>query len=141
VKPPFKTALKFMAVSPLPWGVRASAAFQSLPGPELSAGTIFVSNAAIAPSLGRPLSGRRTGLVLPLTQAGTEYGEQYNKLDVRFSKIVQIGPARLTGSLDIFNALNGAGVLSVNTRFGPAYLNPTRVLGARFFRISGQFDF
>ena len=72
---------------------------------------------------------------------GTSYGEQFNKLDVRLSKMVRIGRNRLTGSLDIFNFFNGAGVVQVNTRYGPAWLNPIQVLGARLFRLSGQIDF
>jgi hypothetical protein len=144
VKPPFQTQLKLMGVSPLPWwDLRASVVFQSLPGPELSATTYVATNAEIAPSLGRTLSSGAAGnATVPLMQPGTMYGEQFNKLDVRFTKLFRIGGTRrFTGSLDIFNVLNGAGILQVNTTYGPEWLYPTSIMGARLFRLSGQIDF
>ena len=36
--PPFQTQVKLLAVYPLPWGgIQTSAAFQSLPGPQIAA--------------------------------------------------------------------------------------------------------
>jgi Carboxypeptidase regulatory-like domain len=142
VRPPFQTQVKIMGFSALPFGLQASVVLQSLPGPELSATTYVASNAEIAPSLGRTLAaGAAATATVPLVQPGTMYGEQFNKLDLRLTKIVRLGGRRLTGSLDIFNVLNGAGVLQVNTTYGPEWLHPTSVMGARMFRLSAQIDF
>ena len=141
VKPPFQTVIKLNGVVPLPFGAQISAAFQSLPGPEISGATYSATRAEIQPTLGRGLASGGATVVLPLLQSGTLFGDQYQKLDLRLSKIFRVGRYRMTGSLDMFNALNGAGILDVNRRFGTAFANPVRVLGARFLRISGQFDF
>jgi hypothetical protein len=36
---------------------------------------------------------------------------------------------------------NSAGVLAVNSRYGPQYLNPTSLLSPRLLRLSAQLDF
>lgn len=142
VKPPFLTMVKLMGAYPLPWGTRLSGAFQSLPGPEISTATIVVRSAQIAPTLGRNLSaGANATVTLPLLQPGTLYGKRYNRVDVRFSKTFDVAQYRLVGSLDVFNLLNGAGIIAVNTRYRPVFRNPISALGARLFRVSAQIDF
>jgi hypothetical protein len=47
---------------------------------------------------------------------------------------------RTTLNLDIFNALNGNAVRTVNNNYS-AWLTPTGILDARLFRISAQLDF
>src|SRR5262249_35467038 len=91
------------------------------------------------PTLGRNLSSGTA--TVPLMQPGTLYADSFNKVDARFSKIFKVGRNRITGSLDIFNLFNGAGIVQVNTRYGPNWLNPIQIIGARFFRVSGQIDF
>jgi hypothetical protein len=143
VRPPFQTQIKLMGFTPLPWwGLQASVVLQSLPGPEFSATTYVATNAEIAPSLGRNLSaGAAATATVPLIQPGTMYGEQFNKVDLRITRIFRAGGRRLTAGVDIFNLFNGAGVLQVNTTYGPEWLHPTSVMGARMFRLSGQIDF
>jgi hypothetical protein len=142
-RPPFQTQLKFMGTYPLPWyGIQLSGAFQNVPGPEISTTTLLVRNAQIAPSLGRNLASGPAGTVLlPIMPPGTLYADRWTKLDLRLTKNFQIRQYRIQGSLDIFNALNSSDTTGVNTRYGPAWLRPTNVLGARLFRLSGQIDF
>jgi hypothetical protein len=72
---------------------------------------------------------------------GTVWGDRVNKLDVRFTKIIKINRVRLMGSVDIFNIFNSSDTLTLSTRYGPTWLNPIAILGARLFRFAAQFDF
>jgi len=78
---------------------------------------------------------------VPLELGGTRFSPYVNKVDARFTKIFRFGTRRISGSLDVFNVFNSAGVVQLNTVFGPNYLNATQITGARYFRFSAQFDF
>jgi hypothetical protein len=100
------------------------------------------TNSEVKSTLGRNLASGANGTVtLPLMQAGTVYGDAFSKLDLRLSKIFRVSRTRFTGSLDVFNVLNGAGIAQVTTRYGPNWLKPTQIVGARLFRLSAQVDF
>ncbi len=142
VKPPFQTYLKLIWSYPLAWGIQASGALQSVPGPEISTTTYVATSSEVKPTLGRNLASGASGTVtLPLMQAGTVFGDAFSKLDVRLSKIFRVSRTRFTGSLDILNVLNGAGIAQVTTRYGPNWLKPTQIVGARLFRLSARVDF
>jgi hypothetical protein len=142
VRPPFQPNVKGSLVYPLPfWGVRASATFQSLPGPEISATRVY-RNPEIAPSLGRNLSAgpngsARLGLVAP----GTLYGERVYQVDLRFSKSAQIGRTVLRPTMSIYNLFNANPVLRQNNNYGPSWQAPTAILTARFVDFGIQVDF
>lgn len=63
------------------------------------------------------------------------------------SKILSVARYWLTVGVDLYNALNDAGVTGIRTGFGttaaPAsnWLNPTGIVGPRQVRLSGTFDF
>ena len=48
---------------------------------------------------------------------------------------------RIKGNFDVYNLFNANDVLLHNARYGPAWLAPSSILGARLFKIGGQFDF
>ena len=52
-----------------------------------------------------------------------------------------MGRARLQGQFDIFNALNASPVLSMATRYGSAWLQPTEILAARIMKFGVQVNF
>jgi len=58
---------------------------------------------------------------------------------LRFNK------TRTSVNLDIYNIFNGNAIRSVNTSYvfptGATWQQPTNILDARLFKISGQFDF
>jgi len=138
--PPFKTTMKLMGMYPLPvWGVQISGTIQALPGPALN-GTRTYSRAEI---LGLPAGTTLSAATLALTvvEPNKNYAPHVNKVDMRLSKVARVGTYRVTGGLDIFNVLNSADVLAVNTTVGPSWLNPTQVLGGRLFRVSARMDF
>jgi hypothetical protein len=133
--------LKLNGVYPLPWwGVQLSAAFQAIPGIAINATRSF-TNAEIAPSLGRNLTGA-VSVNVPLYAPGTQLYEPYIKqLDLRVSKTVRFGGKRLEGALDVFNALNTAAALLNTATYGPAWQRPTSTLAGRTARFVGKFFF
>jgi hypothetical protein len=120
-------------------GVQVSSTLQSLPGPEIAA-NFTATNAVIAPSLGRALSGGAANVSVNLVEPGTLYGERLNQLDVRFGKSLDFGGKRARFSLDIYNALNVDTVLTVNNAFA-TWQRPQSVMLARFAKLGVQLDF
>jgi len=142
VSPPFQTQVKLLGAMPLPWDMTVSVAFQSVPGPQITAG-YNVSSAAIAPSLGRPLSaGARASTTVHLIAPGTMYGDRVNQLDTRFAKTFRLaGGSRVQAQIDAYNLLNVAPVLTLNTTYGPRWQQPNAVLVGRMVKFGMQFNF
>ena len=111
--PPYSanTQVKLNGSYTLPWDVQASAAFQNLPGVPISASYV-ATNAQIAPSLGRSLSGNATQVSSPTSSRRHAYEDRFSQLDVRLSKTFRIGPTRLQASFDLFNILNSSPILT-----------------------------
>jgi len=122
--------------------VEIAATFQSKPGAMLSA-DYAAPNSAVAPSLGRNLSGNAANVTVNLVQPGTMYGDRINELDLRVAKILKFGGSRSVIALDLYNALNSSAVLAYNTAFVPGgtWLQPMTLLTPRFFRITAEVDF
>jgi hypothetical protein len=116
-----------------------SGTFQSVPGPELAA-NLTVLNAAIVPSLGRPLSGNRPNVTLNVIPPGAMYGDRQSQLDLRVGKLFTYGSARTSINLDVYNALNSDAVVVENSAYG-RFRQPLRTAVARFAKITVQFDF
>ena len=47
----------------------------------------------------------------------------------------------MQGMFDIYNLFNANTVLVINTRYGPSWLQPANILGARLFKLGAQVDF
>lgn len=119
--------------------VQASLSLQNFPGPILYANYV-ATNAVIAPSLGRPLSGGATSATVNLVSPGTMYGDRVNQIDLRVAKILRFGGTRTSLSLDLYNLLNVNPVTSYNPNFA-SWLVPQRILQARFAKLGVQMDF
>jgi hypothetical protein len=118
--------------------LRVAAIFQSVMGFPILANYV-ATNTVTQPSLGRPLSeasNATIGLVVP----GQLFNDRANQLDWRFSRPFGLGRVRATANLDIANSLNRNPVLLQNNSYG-AWLTPLKILEARLFRFSAQFDF
>ena len=102
-----------------------------------------VPNSAVAPALGRNLSGSAPNVTVNLVAPGTMYGDRINELDVRVGKILKLGRSRTLIAVDIYNALNSSAVLTYNNAFVPGgtWLQPLTILTPRFVRITAEFDF
>ena len=148
VSPPLgaATQVKFTASYPLPWGIQAGAVFQNLPGVE-SGATFVATNAAVAPSLGRPLAACGTAavcnatVIVPLVAPGTMFEPRQTQVDVRLSKEIRMGEARLRPRVELLNLFNANSVQAVNTRYGPSWLRPGDNLNGRMVKVGAQIDF
>ena len=91
--------------------MQLSATFQSKPGPVLEA-NYAAPNAAVAPSLGRNLSGNAANVTVNLVEPGTLRGNRINQLDFRVAKSLRFGGLRTLIAVDLYNALNSSAVLT-----------------------------
>jgi hypothetical protein len=136
----FLTQVKFLATYTVPRiDVQLSGTFQSIPGRQILA-NYTATNAVVAPSLGRNLSGGANNVTVGLVAPGTMYGERLNQLDLRFGKILKFGRTRATASIDLYNALNASPVLTQSAAFA-TWLRPQSILNARFAKVVMQLDF
>jgi hypothetical protein len=134
------TQIKFLGTYMVPRiDVQVAGTYRSLPGPNYTANYI-ATNAVVLPSLGRPLSGGAANATVNLINPGQGYGNQTNLIDLRFSKIFRFSRYRTSINLDLSNAFNSSGITSVNSSYA-AWLTPTGIHLARFYKISGSFDF
>ena len=126
VVPPWSanTQVKLNGAYPLPWDMSVSGVFQSLPGIPITAS--YVATAAeIARSLGRPPSGSvQSVLIADIIPTSTEFEDRIVQLDLRFTKKLRVGRARLEGNVDLYNVFNSSSILATNARFGSAWLTP-----------------
>ena len=149
VTPPWSAGsqVKFTVVYPLPFAIQTSAIYQNNPGIPVSASYV-VTNAAIAPSLGRNLSDCGTAAVcnanrtVDLIAPQTMFEPRLQQVDFRLSRTFRLGgTARLRGNLDIYNVLNANNVINENTTYGPAWRDAIQILSGRLLRIGAQIDF
>ncbi|MEQ1896884.1 MAG: carboxypeptidase regulatory-like domain-containing protein [Vicinamibacterales bacterium] len=135
------TQLKFNAIYPLPFGFQAAATVQNLPGIPVSANNTF-TNAQVLPSLGRNLSAGAAGtVVVPILTPNTLFEDRLNQVDVRFSRRINVGRAKIQAQFDVYNIFNAGTILSVNGTFGAAWLRPTSILGPRVMKFGTVIDF
>jgi hypothetical protein len=117
-----------------------SSTIQSLPGASLAA-NLVVPNSAVAPTLGRPLSGGAASVTVNLVPPQTIFGDRINQVDFRIAKVLRFGRSRAQVGVDIFNSLNSSAPQGYIQTYGTTWLRPTSVIDARFARVSGQIDF
>jgi len=148
VSPPWLagTQVKFLFVYPLPLGFQTSATYQNIAGIPITASNP-TPNSQIAPVLGRNVGSCRGAAVcnanvnIDLIAPQSQYEDRLQQLDVRIARIFHFGKTRLRGNFDIYNALNGASILSENAGYGAKWLTPYEIMGGRLFKFSGQIDF
>jgi hypothetical protein len=132
--------------------IQVSATFQSYLAPaaagsqitnpifSMVAANYVATNAVIAPSLGRNLSGGAANATVNLIAPGAVHGDRLQQLDVSVAKILRFGTTRVTAKFDLFNVLNNNAVLTENASYA-RFRSPTSILQARFARLGLQFDF
>ncbi len=137
--PPFQPSVKFLGVVPLPiWGLQVGAAFQSVPGPQITASMRFPRASVIG--LGRPLNQSRTGNV-PLLTPGTMYNDRITTVDGRITKEFRLRNSRIQASLDAYNLFNSSAVIAHNNAFGSAWLNPQAIVTGRWLKVTARVVF
>jgi hypothetical protein len=137
---PFLTQWKGLASYTLPYGIRVSGTFQSLYGPPIVATNIYNNaNRATTTTLARPFTtGQAT---VNLYEPVSKYGDRLNQIDLRLTKIVNLGRGRLDLNVDFFNAFNSDAVIGELGSFGPAWRLPLTVIQPRFVKFGARYDF
>ena len=136
----FLTQFKFLTTYTIPRvDLNLATTIQSTPGPVIAANRVYTS-AEIQPSLGRPLSGGAANTTINMLVPGDIYGDRVNQVDVRLGKIFRFGGRRAQANLDIYNLFNANPVMQENGSYA-VWRTPQRIMDARLFKISGQFDF
>jgi hypothetical protein len=134
--PPFLPNYKFLWAYPLPYGLQFAGAFQSVPGPEITAQ--YLLSAANTIGLGRaPTPGTFAALIKP----GTQYDERMYHTDFSLTKSLRFGRTRVRAVADLYNVFNNNAVLGRNNVYGPAWGRPDQVLQARMFKLGAGLDF
>ena len=142
ITPPWSanSQIKLAAVYPLKFGLQGSANMQNMPGFPITA-SYLATNAEVAPSLGRNLSSGAAGTIaVNLIPNNSMFENRFTQLDLRLTKTFVMGKKRLQGRFDVYNVTNSSSVLNSINRYGPTWLTPTRILGARIFKFGGQLD-
>src|SRR5262249_42741178 len=137
---------KLNAIYPLPWGTQVSFVYQNMP-PVQRRATLTLTNDQVRTALGRnlgacPATGACTAVVsVSLIPLQSQFEERLQQFDMRLTKTLRVGSARIQGMFDIYNLFNASTILGVNSTFGSSWLRPTDVLGARLFKLGAQVDF
>jgi hypothetical protein len=141
---PFLTGAKALGSYQLPWGgVRVSATYQSLPGPQIGANVIYTNTditAGKVQGLGRStfLANQAT---INVMEPGTVYGDRLNQVDFRATKIFNVGKGRLEANIDVYNLGNSDAILTQINTVGATYARPTAVIQPRFVKFTARYDF
>jgi len=140
------TQFKMLGVYPLPWQLQTSVIYQNFAGID-NTPTITLTNAQIAPSLGRNLGQCGAAAVctatvtVPLVPTGEMFEPRLQQLDVRFTRLFRVDTLRIRANLDIANLFNASNVLNLQRQYGPTYLNVLQIMGGRLIKVGAQLDF
>ena len=137
----FLTQVKFLGSYTLPYDIQISGTLQSLPGQELHAHVTYTS-AQIEPSLGRPIDGGTK--TIEVIDVGTEYGDRLLQFDLRVTKILNFGGARVRAMFDLYNVFNDSTALELNNQYaatGANWLRPNLIIPGRLAKFAFQLDF
>ena len=136
--------------SPLvPWDIRTTKGDFPAPSLAVSAPSILATWTAMpasATTLGRAYSAGATTKSVNLIPVGYDYGpNNLNQVDLQIAKTVKVNRYRFRVNLDAYNLFNSDWPFAVTNTFSTAatsaWLRPTNVLQARFFKIGAQFEF
>jgi hypothetical protein len=71
----------------------------------------------------------------------SDYGDRLNQIDLRLTKIVNVGRGRIDLNVDFYNAFNSDAVIGELGSFGPAWRLPLTVIQPRFVKFQARWDF
>ena len=62
-------------------------------------------------------------------------------IDLRFAKSVKVGRNRIQGTVSAFNLTNGNSALTLNSQYGPSWLQPLGITQGRLVKFGVQIDY
>jgi hypothetical protein len=136
---PYQNRIRINGSYQFPWGVQVAAVAQSNPGANYTANLTY-TNAQIAPSLGRNLSGAST-VTIPLAKPYSLYGPRINQFDLRGTKILRFGEQRIQLNVDAYNLFNVNTPVTLFGTYNARWGQPTQVLDGRLVKFSARLDF
>jgi hypothetical protein len=138
---PFLAQYKALASYTLPWyGIRVSGTLQSLPGPQVVGTNVYNNNnRTTQTTLNRPFTLAQN--TVHLIEPGSFYGDRLNQIDLRLTKIVNVGKGRLDLNVDFYNAFNSDAVVAELGSVGPVWRLPLTVIQPRFVKFAARWDF
>jgi len=83
-------------------------------------------------------------VTVELIPPNSVFEPRLQQVDLRLSRLFQLGSRRLRGDVDIYNLLNASSVLNMNTTYSPpggVWKDVTQILGGRLVRLGMQFEF
>jgi hypothetical protein len=142
-----QTQLKAFVTYPLPYDFVVSAVFQNIAGPTIVA-SYSATNAEIFQSLGRNLAACRGAAVctstatIPLIVPQTMFDDRLSRLDVRLAKRIALSQRlRLQANVNVYNVFNGSASSTLNTNYGPLWLQPSLLQDGRMLQFSATMTF
>jgi hypothetical protein len=137
---PYQNRIKLNGSYTFKYGIQVAAVAQSNPGANYSANRTFTL-AEIQPSLGRPLSGGLTSIVIPMVTPLSVFGPRINQFDLRGTKIFRMGATRIQANVDAYNLFNVNTPVTLFGTYNARWGQPTQVLDGRLVKFSAQIDF
>ena len=145
---PWLTQVKMIGSYTLPGDWQLSGVFQSIPGLPYSASASYAANEVrwvdgVTRGFG---DGGRSENVNVLDRTST-YTDRLLQVDLRVTKIFNVGPSRIRLMVDLYNAFNDNTVLKFNNNYGSNrggggnWLNPQLIIPARLLKFGAQLDF
>jgi hypothetical protein len=121
--------------------------FQNIAGPTIVA-SYSATNAEIFQSLGRNLAACRGAAVctstatIPLIVPQTMFDDRLSRLDVRLAKRIALTQRlRLQANVNVYNVFNGSASSTLNTNYGPLWLQPSLLQDGRMLQFSATMTF
>jgi hypothetical protein len=122
------------------WGIRVAGTLQSLPGPQIVATNIYNNaNRTATTTLARPFTNGQANV--NVVQPGTQWGDRLNQIDLRVTKVVNVGKGKIDLNVDFYNAFNSDAVIQELGSFGPVWRLPLTVIQPRFVKFAVRYDF
>ena len=140
---PFLTQLKMIGSYTIPWGIQLAGVLQSLPGLPYNASVTYTADET---TLGRPFTSTTTRSVNVIDRT-TAYTDRLLQFDLRFTKLLAFGSARIKAIVDIYNVFNDNTVLKFGNAYGAStggggsWLKPELLIPGRMLKFGGQLDF
>jgi hypothetical protein len=138
---PYQAGYKGLISYLPPWyGLRVAGTYQSILGPQIVGTNIYNNtNRTTSTNLARPFTNGQANV--NLVQPGTAWGDRLNQIDLRFTKVVNVGSGKIDFNVDLYNSFNSDAVIQEIGTFGPVWRLPLTVIQPRFWKFAVRYDF